>query len=167
MSTVETADRMAARAHAPPDSWEYSLQLPRDPLAPRIARCTVRTVLGEHGLVTLAETAELLTSELVTNAYLHSPGPASVRLKWHGEKLRVSVWDSSTSRPRPAAGLGRGTNPFSERGRGLLLVAVCADDWGSFPLGEDLAGVRGKVVWFALDAGAADRAPVPRGGRRG
>lgn len=40
----------------------------------------------------------------------------------------------------------------SERGRGLLLVGLCADNWGGYPLGDVLFGTSGKLLWFELDA---------------
>lgn len=84
-------------------SWAYALQLPNDPLAPRIARTTLRAVLTGHGMPQLADTAELLASELVTNAYRYSTGPATLRLRaLGGTRLRVSVWDANPHIPLPS-----------------------------------------------------------------
>ncbi|HCA88705.1 MAG TPA: hypothetical protein DEQ61_26545 [Streptomyces sp.] len=143
----------------PPEAWQYSIQLPHDPLGPRIARSTVRVVLAEHGLADLAELAELLTSELATNAFRYSGGPVSVRLKWRDGTLRVSVWDTSANRPAPAV-----ADIQSEHGRGLLLLAACADDWGTFVMEKGYPGVGGKVVWFSLERPA--RSLVREGGQR-
>ncbi|MGP4002724.1 ATP-binding protein [Streptomyces sp. 8N706] len=129
----------------PPESWQYSLQVPHDPLGPAIVRSTVRMVLGRHGLGDLADTAELLTSELATNAYRYSTGPASVRLKWTDDTLRVSVWDTDPNLPSPMA-----VEPDSEQGRGLLLVRLCADNWGRYAMAERTFGSGGKVVWFEI-----------------
>ncbi|MGV9879536.1 hypothetical protein [Streptomyces sp. NPDC003006] len=63
------------------DPWTYALQLPHDARAPRVARSTLRVVLATHGLTGLAETAELVTSELVSNAYLYAEGGATLRLR--------------------------------------------------------------------------------------
>ncbi|WP_244177102.1 ATP-binding protein [Streptomyces albus] len=131
--------------HEPPEDWEYSLQLPHDPRGPRIARSTVRTVLAEHGLGDLADRAELLTSELATNAFRYSDGQTAVRLKWREGMLRVSVWDTSPSRPAPVI-----AGPQSESGRGLLLLSLIADDWGILDLEKGHPAVGGKVVWFTL-----------------
>jgi len=130
----------------PPNSWEYSLQVPHKPAGPGVARATVVTILTQHNLRELADTAELLTSELATNAYRYSTDPVSVRVKWLAPRLRVSVWDSNPSLPVPLPSVGK----ESEGGRGLVLVRMCADDWGSFALGQGRPGLGGKVVWFEL-----------------
>ncbi|GDY74674.1 hypothetical protein SAV31267_041590 [Streptomyces avermitilis] len=84
-------------------SWAYVLQLPHDRCAPRIARVTLRAVLAGHGLTGLTDTAELVTSELVTNAYRHTTGPATLRLRaLAGARLRVSVWDANPHIPPPS-----------------------------------------------------------------
>jgi len=67
-----------------PPTWAYALQLPHDPRAARaarIARATVRAVLAGHGMDQLADPAELLVSELVTNAYRHAGSAATLRLR--------------------------------------------------------------------------------------
>ncbi|MGW5868095.1 ATP-binding protein [Streptomyces sp. NPDC055239] len=146
-----------------PAPWTYALHLPRDPRAPRIARTTLRSVLVTHGLGELADTAELLTSELVTNAYSHSAGPAALRLRQldRGRGLRVTVWDTDPHIPPPfdrGRGAGVGTGAESSRvapvdrecGRGLFLVCHYADAWGGHPLGDDLFGRGGKLLWFEL-----------------
>ncbi|GAA3370562.1 ATP-binding protein [Streptomyces sannanensis] len=139
--------------HAP---WSYSLQLPHDPRAPRVARMTLRAVLGGHDMGELLDTAELLVCELVTNAYRHSDGPAALRLRsMEGGWLRVGVWDTNPVIPAPfdkppgAAVPGVGTVD-SDGGRGLLLVQLCADNWGGHLLGDDLFGRGGKLLWFEL-----------------
>ncbi|MEN8654923.1 ATP-binding protein [Streptomyces sp. 21So2-11] len=86
--------------------WTYALRLPHDPRAPGIARCTLRAVLRTHGVgAGLADTAELLASELVTNAHLHSGGPYTLRIRAAGPQgLRLSVWDTSPDIPSPFNG---------------------------------------------------------------
>ncbi len=125
----------------PDDSWEYGIDLPHHALGSGVARSTVRTILTRHSLPEFADTAELLTSELCGNAYRHTAGPASVRVRWRKGTLHVSVWDGSDVLPCPTRG-GVGL----EGGRGLLLVSRCAQAWGSraAPPGT------GKVTWFEL-----------------
>ncbi|MFK4147185.1 hypothetical protein [Streptomyces sp. NPDC004065] len=50
------------------EPWEYELHFPRDPRGPAVARTTLKAVLGAHGLGEFTDRAELLTSELTTNA---------------------------------------------------------------------------------------------------
>ncbi|MFD7815870.1 ATP-binding protein [Streptomyces sp. NPDC059785] len=57
---------------SPPYTRTYALHLPHDPRAPRVARMTLRAVLPAYGLTELLDTAELLASELTTNAYRHT-----------------------------------------------------------------------------------------------
>ncbi|AEW96701.1 MULTISPECIES: ATP-binding protein [Streptomycetaceae] len=38
----------------------------------------------------------------------------------------------------------------ADGGRGLLLVRLCADDWGGHAIGDELFGVPAKVIWFEL-----------------
>ncbi|MBP8539976.1 ATP-binding protein, partial [Streptomyces sp. MK37H] len=33
---------------------------------------------------------------------------------------------------------------------GLLIVRLCADNWGGYPLADDLFGISGKLLWFEL-----------------
>lgn len=152
---------------SPPPPWSYALQLPHAPCAPRIARATLRAVLGSHGMGQLLDTAELLVSELVTNAYRHTVGPAALRLREAEEgRLRVSVWDTDPYIPapfdRPSRQLRALSDPAArvvpydeENGRGLHLVRILADSWGSFPLGDDLFGTGGKLLWVEVGRGPA------------
>ncbi|MFC9249394.1 ATP-binding protein [Streptomyces sp. NPDC057136] len=132
--------------------WAYTLQLPQDPRAPGVARTTLRAVLRVHGMRELSDTAELLATELVTNAYLHSTGPYSLRLRGAGrQRVRLGVWDTNPEIPEPFArgGVGgvRASSPLSERGRGLHLVSMCADSWGAYAMCGGLPGQGGKLLW--------------------
>lgn len=142
---------MAADASAEPcddgSRWEYTLYVPHDARAIGIARSTLHAVLVRHGLADLLDTAALLATELLTNAYLHSGGPASLRLRWSAGTLRLGVWDTDAT--PPDAG-GRVAGCDEESGRGLLLVKVCADKWGWYLLGDDIFGANGKYVWCEL-----------------
>ncbi|GHF45977.1 hypothetical protein GCM10010218_29010 [Streptomyces mashuensis] len=140
---------------SPENPWSYSLTLPHDARSARIARLTLRGVVESHGLDELADVVELVVSELVTNAYLHSDGPAEIRLKLVGPStVRISVWDTSPDIPEPfmrPVKLGRGAVPAvdtdADGGRGLLVVRRCAGNWGSWGLDEDFPGLTGKLLW--------------------
>ncbi|MEU5598130.1 ATP-binding protein [Streptomyces sp. NPDC020298] len=139
-----------------PDTWVYALRLPHDPRAARVARMTVRAALGGHGMGDVADVVELLTSELVTNTYLHTKGPASLRLTaLGGGRLRVGVWDNHSHVPAPFAQAPRDRVPIAsadaDGGRGLCLVQQYADSWGGWPLGGDPLGPgAGKLLWFEV-----------------
>ncbi|MCX4747004.1 serine/threonine-protein phosphatase [Kitasatospora sp. NBC_01287] len=103
---------------------------------PGRARRLAGHALRRWGLDELAESTELMVSELVTNAVQHAKKPVTLRLV-RTSVLRCEVGDDSPQLPRR-----RRAGPQEERGRGLELVAKCADSWGSTRLGG------GKVVWF-------------------
>ena len=123
----------------PPD---LELPLAHEPTAPRQARAEIRRLLGDRAPEDFAEDAQLLTSELVTNAVMYAPSEFSVSA-WFvptAGALRVEVEDTTPVVPTPkapsaASHLG---------GRGLQLVAARAYDWGV----DVRAG--GKSVWFEL-----------------
>ncbi|MER0241967.1 ATP-binding protein [Streptomyces sp. HSW2009] len=133
-------------------AWRYTLYLPHSPLAPGVARALVRTVLRAHGPLALLDRAELLVSELASNAYRYARGSASLRVDWRAGVLRISVRDTSTELPQPP---GPDTGDLSqESGRGMRLISECADDWSCYRLagrGRQARG-SGKVVWCELIA---------------
>lgn len=119
---------------------------------------TLRAALTGHGMGELLDMAELLTSEMVTNAYRHTKGPASLRLRSvRAGRLRVGVWDTSPHIPapfdKPPGAFGAPVPVDSDGGRGLYLVQQYADSWGGWPLGDQLFGSGGKLLWF--EAGGA------------
>ncbi|MGX5184901.1 ATP-binding protein [Streptomyces avermitilis] len=124
----------------------------------------LRAVLAGHGLTRLTDTAELVTSELVTNAYRHTTGPATLRLRaLAGARLRVSVWDANPHIPPPFdkdPGPPHPVHPVhaeADGGRGLFLVTHYVDDWGGYPLGGGLFGRGGKLLWCEIGPQAAER----------
>ncbi|WP_406501275.1 ATP-binding protein [Streptomyces sp. NBC_01590] len=136
--------------------WTYTLQLPQDPRAPGVARATLRNVLRVHGMRELTETAELLASELVTNAYLYSSGPYSLRLRDAGRsRVRMSVWDTDPHIPAPFRWGAQAPEELAERGRGLYLVTLCAECWGAYSVrAGGLPGQGGKLLWVECAAKA-------------
>ncbi|MFE9444818.1 ATP-binding protein [Streptomyces sp. NPDC006602] len=129
--------------------WAYTLHLPHDPHAPGIARATLRTVLAAHGLAELTPTAELLASELLTNAHRHTAGPYALRLRaMEPGRLRVAVWDTDPRVPPGFGTDGADVPPLdAEDGRGLHLVRACADAVGVSVLRELGASKGGKLLW--------------------
>jgi hypothetical protein len=112
--------------------------------------------LNGHGRSEVLDVVELLTSELVTNAYRHTKGPASLRLTALSDgRLRVGVWDTSPHIPapfdKPPANRVPLASPDAESGRGLLLVQEYADSWGGWPIGDGLLDRGGgKLLWFEV-----------------
>ncbi|WP_369247873.1 ATP-binding protein [Streptomyces sp. R41] len=133
------------------EPWEYTLYIPNDPRAVTICRRTLRLILAAHGLPHFTEAAELLATELVTNAVQHTKGPAAIRLRAENGALRIGVWDADPTPPHPT----RPTTPDAETGRGLTLVRTCADTWGWVPQRDtkNIVGT-GKYIWCELAATA-------------
>ena len=120
------------------------------PTTPACARGHVRTVALEWGLPDLADTAELLVSELVTNAVRaserikHRADTAIVpvvRLRLVSDRLSIviHVWDGSDEMP-----VRQEANLDEEGGRGLMLVEILGKDWGAYREAD------GKVVWVMI-----------------
>jgi anti-sigma regulatory factor (Ser/Thr protein kinase) len=128
------------------------------------ARHFVRQVLG-HCPGSTVDTAELLTSELATNAVLHGHTSFDVSVSHGSGVLRVAVSDGNDLHPSVLT-----PDHHALHGRGMRLVEHLADSWGS--VGQH----PGKTVWFdimdvrtAPDAGgsvtgAAVLVPAGRGG---
>ncbi|MDX3751154.1 ATP-binding protein [Streptomyces sp. AK08-02] len=86
----------------------------------------------------LVDVAELLVSELVTNAVLHAASPFRLTLSASHGVLRCEVTDTGRGTPQVlCAGTG-------ESGRGMFLVDALARRWGCHQDGP------GKTVWFEL-----------------
>lgn len=101
-----------------------------------------RTLASWHVDGATAETAVLCLSELVTNAVIHTYAPAEVRVVLEDGVLTTSVRDGGPGRPRTPGGHD---DPLRVHGRGLELVDVLADRWGS-----EIDAV-GSTMWFELE----------------
>ena len=131
-------------AASPPCPLEHvskPLTLGAIPTSPGTARAAARSLLAEWGLAGLADTVELLVSELVTNAIQVSAClqvPPSVQFRMsaaHGLVL-IEVWDCDSRPP-----VMRQPMDLDESGRGLLLVGTLSRQWGWTEFN------RGKIVW--------------------
>lgn len=130
---------------APDTSW--TMVLPSSPESPALARAGIRGVCSAAELpVDVIDTASLLTSELVTNAYQHGGDAMVVDADVRGEQLRVSVTDSGSGLPVPAPAPELPDGRLDVRGRGLLLVSSLATRWGTRPKAK-----HGLAVWFELE----------------
>ncbi len=101
-------------------------------------------VLAWHGDEGHVETVTLITSELVSNAVLHSSPPVRLRLRAAPGAVYVEVFDQAPHEPRV-----RIADPDDEGGRGMLLVDALAHRWGS------RSSRGGKVVWAEVRVGIA------------
>lgn len=103
------------------------------------ARSWVRSRLTGWQVGGLAELAELLASELVTNALRHASGPIELSALLLDDVVTLAVRDAETPLPRL-----RKAVDSDEGGRGLQLVSLLAARWGARPT------TAGKVVWCEL-----------------
>ncbi|MEU3459340.1 PAS domain S-box protein [Streptomyces sp. NPDC006733] len=130
-----------------------STELPAEPVSVAGGRRFVRATLRAWGCEETAETACLLTSEVLTNAVSHAEGPLTLRLHRTAREITVEVTDRSTRAPQR-----RVPEPGDESGRGLLLVDALATHWGTRPTDT------GKTVWFTCTQkpGGPPRTPASR-----
>ncbi|MGW3145104.1 SpoIIE family protein phosphatase [Streptomyces sp. NPDC001177] len=121
----------------PEDVAEWRLAL--DPAEAGRARAVVREQLYEWGLARLADNAELMAGELVTNAVRHARS-RHVQLRLvRGDTLLCEVEDDDHTLPTLLS-----AGPDAESGRGLRVVSTLAREWGTSRTGA------GKTVWFEL-----------------
>jgi anti-sigma regulatory factor (Ser/Thr protein kinase) len=118
------------------------LRLQPTPDAPATARAAVRDVCVDRCQPAVTADAELLTSELVTNAVVHGTGIVTVAVECDADGVAVAVGDESETRParRPASVDAVG-------GRGLTIVARLARAWG---VRDGDGGQAAKFVWFCV-----------------
>ncbi|MFE1384214.1 ATP-binding protein [Streptomyces sp. NPDC058740] len=137
----EVADAVVSAAVGPPS---YRAGYVARDTAPSRARHDVVLALRTWGLEQLADTAELLVSELVTNAVVHTDSRTIgvVVTRTSDRAVRIMVLDTERS-DMSAQACPSGDE---ESGRGLFLVAALADRW-------DIERVAtGKRIWCDLAA---------------
>jgi serine/threonine-protein kinase RsbW len=128
---------------------------PRHPRSVSRARHALVQELAVWGLSGLTDPAELVLSELVTNAVQHTRVPRDRLIETHFERMdggvRIEVHDADENRPAPQV-----ASTEDEAGRGLALVdALTRGRWGA----DEREGV-GKLIWAVItdDAdGCADK----------
>jgi anti-sigma regulatory factor (Ser/Thr protein kinase) len=145
------------------EAHQLTFILPPTPVAVPTARRRAREAIAAWPAVTAApeavRTAELVVSELVTNAVRYADHrPISVVIQFYAAVLRVEVSDASPTLPKPAL-----PGEDSEGGRGLFIVGVLADRFGA------AATASGKCCWAEIDTAASPVAgaaalslPTPR-----
>jgi signal transduction histidine kinase len=131
---------------------ELAVHLCLDPEPAQVARARERAakVLADCGRAEHAWLAELVVSELATNAIVHGSGPVGVGLSCGSDGMRVEVHDQGPGRPvrrRPSA--------RDEAGRGLALIdGLIGLYGGEFGTIADSSGLGKSVyvtVWFPQD----------------
>jgi anti-sigma regulatory factor (Ser/Thr protein kinase) len=118
---------------------DAELVLGNQPDAVPLARRFVRQALDGVPTATI-EDAELIVTELATNAVLHGRSPATLRVCQLPGCIRVEVEDTGRDMPMR---MRRSYEAMT--GRGLGMVAALATAWGIDP-----GGSGGKIVWAEL-----------------
>jgi hypothetical protein len=118
----------------------------------------VSVVLEGWDMAALADTAELIASELATNVVQAATGPDErpryddegglpllwLRLLSDGAQVMIEVWDNLPAiLGAPAV---QEAADDDEHGRGLLMVDLLTEDWGW----EKVTGWDGKRIWALL-----------------
>ena len=130
------------------------LTLAAVPTAVGCSRQLIRLGLNRWGLAPIADDAELVVSELTTNA-VQATGLVNTDAKWSDLRdlavihvrlllfetnIVIEVWDRD-----PAAPVPQNVTGDDEGGRGLLIVTMLSAKWNWFPAPQG-----GKVVWAEL-----------------
>jgi anti-sigma regulatory factor (Ser/Thr protein kinase) len=114
-------------------------------LAPDLSEVkTARTFVTRHCRALgfdsdTCDTAVLLTSETVTNAFIHGRSETRIRVHPHPGRIVIEVADDNSRHPQRA---GRDDDALD--GRGLAIVELLASRWG---VRDDAYG---KTVWFEV-----------------
>jgi anti-anti-sigma regulatory factor/anti-sigma regulatory factor (Ser/Thr protein kinase) len=133
--------RALAALEGVPAPRRFLRRLPASPsVAGPAARATVAAACEAWQLTHVTDRAELLVTELISNAILHAKTEIELLVALREPYLHISVVDGSSAPPRlmsadPTEVLG---------GRGLILVDAFATKWGFLPTRD------GKVVWAML-----------------
>jgi len=140
----EAALRELGRWPAPPSSRQ---RIEPNRFAPGVAREAVQEFCTRWGIDGDCEAAQLVASELVTNAVLHAGTPIDYSLRFVSPYLHIAVRDGGDGQARIAGYV----NESSDTGRGLILVDALATAWGS------LVPNSGKIVWATVRIGSVPR----------
>ncbi|MFF9086270.1 SpoIIE family protein phosphatase [Streptomyces sp. NPDC014991] len=137
---------LLARTRGLPASQVATWDIPADPALVAPVRKQVVEQLAAWSLSEASFTAELVVSELVTNAIRYGSHPIRLRLIHDATTLICEVSDTSHTAPHL-----RRAKILDEGGRGLLLVAQLTQRWGSRHTTD------GKTIWAELPLFEVDR----------
>ncbi|MDT0612591.1 SpoIIE family protein phosphatase [Streptomyces lancefieldiae] len=138
-SSTDDVALLLARTRGLPAGQVATWDIPADPSLVAPVRKQVLEQLSAWALLEASFTAELVVSELVTNAIRYGAPPIRLRLIHDATTLICEVSDSNHTAPHL-----RRARTWDEGGRGLLLVAQLTQRWGSRHTSE------GKTIWAEL-----------------
>ena len=115
------------------------MRLPESAHAVSDARAFIKQWAAAQSITqAVADHAELVVDELVTNAVLHAQPPYDLQIMRSDQVIRGEVADRSPSPPAPR-------DPDLSGGFGLHIVDAEVSRWGVLSRGV------GKTVWFEID----------------
>jgi anti-sigma regulatory factor (Ser/Thr protein kinase) len=116
---------------APESTRLIAFMLPSSPYSAQMARFYCRAALRYHGLGEFVNDAEIVISELATNAIMHAGGPSiGVEVTYLRDFVAVSVIVTDAS-PNPP--VMRSPTGEAEHWRGLHIVQALSARWGWAP----------------------------------
>jgi anti-sigma regulatory factor (Ser/Thr protein kinase) len=128
-----------------PDSpRSRSKELRAGPTTATEARLFISEAMESFKVDVDKDAAQLLTSEIASNAVRHGKEPIDVSMSVEEPGLRVSVFDRGSGFDRDDLRFDQGLSLEAEGRRGLQLVHALSSDWG-VERSDD-----GTEVWFRL-----------------
>jgi signal transduction histidine kinase/serine phosphatase RsbU (regulator of sigma subunit)/DNA-binding response OmpR family regulator len=125
---------------AEPPEAVFTARLAEAGTAPSEARRAVARELRRWGVAEEpVDDIVLIASELVTNALVHARPPIDLRLRRIGPHVILEIRDRAGLRPRR-----RRPDDSDEHGRGLNIVEVLSESWGT------RTSESGKTVWCTV-----------------
>jgi anti-sigma regulatory factor (Ser/Thr protein kinase) len=122
--------------------WSYDEGWPCQPENVAKARAFVSSHLLDDGLPVIVDEAQLVVSELATNAVIHAGTPFGVTISRYDGVVEIAVRDGVSFALTVSS-----AEDHHQNGRGLRLVEMCSNSWG-----VTAPSTGGKSVWakFAL-----------------
>lgn len=155
LTTRQGADDQLPSGEPALESWTLRsvLDIGVNPQEVQHARRHARRLLHQDGLSCLSGDAEILISELVTNAIEASrqqsdASQVQLALLCDGTQLLIMVRDTSPEVPQLVQ-----ADAADDRGRGLLLVSQLSAQWGW----SYLSAKTGKLVWAVTRSASGHR----------
>jgi hypothetical protein len=142
-----------ATAARPTELWHRRVRLELGPAAAAYACGHVRTAISAWSVPVNPAVAILLTSDLVINAVTNGAGETiTLGIRWSSGQFRVEVHDASVT-----GDSWETADADADAGRGLLLAAAMAADWGHYRTPA------GRAVYYVLTSEPQVTAAISRG----
>jgi CheY-like chemotaxis protein len=139
VSPLRLVDEILMAAALTDMARTHVLGLSSSTTSARVARHFARDLLADADRRLISD-IELLVSELITNAVVHTRTEPRLEIHLLRDAIRVEVYDDD-----PVLPVRREPDINGPGGRGLHMVSKLSSKWGAESVGD------GKVVWFQID----------------